>query len=200
MEDVVIVSAVRTAIGSFGGSLKDVKSPDLAADTMKAAMEKSGIPEIAKQLSDVRFGCCVEDNRFMNVTRIAALRAGIPKEVPAVTINRVCTSAMEAIVSEMVAVPPLLEQHRIVEEIERSFSVANQIERTIDESLKQAGRLRQSILKRAFDGKLVSQNPHDEPAEKLLERIREDRTKQRATARSTKVSKKRVTIQEMRLI
>ena len=101
MEDIVIVSAVRTAIGSFGGTLKGVKSPDLAAYTMKAAIEKTSIPDLAKQISDVRFGCCVEDNRFMNVTRIAAIRADIPKEVPAVTINRVCTSAMEAIVSGM---------------------------------------------------------------------------------------------------
>jgi acetyl-CoA C-acetyltransferase len=101
MEGIVIVSAVRTAIGSFGGTLKDVKSPDLAAHTMKAVIERTGIPELKKQIDDIRFGCCVEDNRYMNVTRIAALRAGIPKEIPAVTINRVCTSAMEAIVSGM---------------------------------------------------------------------------------------------------
>jgi acetyl-CoA C-acetyltransferase len=101
MENIVVVSAVRTAIGSFGGTLKDIKSPDLAAYTMKAVIERTGIPELVKQIDDVRFGCCVEDNRYMNVTRIAALRAGIPEEVPAVTINRVCTSAMEAIVSGM---------------------------------------------------------------------------------------------------
>jgi acetyl-CoA C-acetyltransferase len=97
----VIVSAVRTAIGSFGGTLKDFQSPDLAAIVMKAAIERVGIHNLSTQVDDVRFGCCVEDNRFMNVARIAALRANIPKEVPAVTINRVCTSAMEAIVSGM---------------------------------------------------------------------------------------------------
>ena len=71
----------------------------------------------------------------------------------------------------------LPEQHKIVEEIERHFSVADQIEKTVDHSLKQAERLRQSILKRAFEGKLVPQDPNDEPAEKLLERIKAEKAK-----------------------
>ncbi|MFX0120281.1 MAG: thiolase family protein [Promethearchaeota archaeon] len=101
LDEIVIVSAVRTAIGDFGGTLKDFRAPDLAAVTMKAAIERTGFQELVNLLDDVRFGCCIEDNRYMNVARIAALRANIPKEVPAVTINRVCTSAMEAIVSGM---------------------------------------------------------------------------------------------------
>jgi type I restriction enzyme S subunit len=73
--------------------------------------------------------------------------------------------------------PPLPEQHKIVEEIERSFSVADQVEKIVEQNLKQAERLRQSILKRAFEGKLVSQDPSDEPAEKLLERIKAEKAK-----------------------
>lgn len=71
----------------------------------------------------------------------------------------------------------LIEQQKIGEEIERCFSVADNIERTIEQSLKQAERLCQSILKRAFEGQLVPQDPSDEPAEKLLERIRAEKAK-----------------------
>lgn len=69
------------------------------------------------------------------------------------------------------------EQEKIVQEIERHFSIADQIEQTMEQSLKQSGRLRQSILKKAFEGKLVPQDPEDEPAEKLLERIKAEKTK-----------------------
>ncbi|WP_455464193.1 thiolase family protein [Candidatus Hodarchaeum mangrovi] len=99
LDDVVIISAKRSAIGEFGGALKDLHAPDLAAQIMSGIIKDADIAP--KLIDDVRFGCCVEDNRYMNVARIAALRAGLPKEVPATTINRVCTSAMEAIVSGM---------------------------------------------------------------------------------------------------
>ena len=73
--------------------------------------------------------------------------------------------------------PPLTEQRQIAEEIERRFSVADEIEKTVEACLQQAQRLRQSILKKAFEGKLVPQDPGDEPAEKLLERIKAEKTK-----------------------
>ncbi len=78
-------------------------------------------------------------------------------------------------------VPPLEEQRKIVEEIERCLSVADNIEATIEQTLKQGERLRQSILKNAFEGKLVPQDPNDEPADKLLERIKAEKTRQRAS-------------------
>lgn len=74
-----------------------------------------------------------------------------------------------------VPLAPFLEQHQIVEEIERRFSVADEVEKVVDQSLKQAERMRQSILKRAFEGKLVPQDPNDEPAERLLARITVER-------------------------
>lgn len=88
-----------------------------------------------------------------------------------------------------IPLPPLAEQHRIVEEIERRFSVADEVDKAIDNSLKQAERLRQSILKQAFEGKLVPQDPNDEPAEKLLERIKAEKEKNKPIEKRSKNTK-----------
>jgi type I restriction enzyme, S subunit len=76
-----------------------------------------------------------------------------------------------------VPLPPLPEQHRIVAEAERRLSLIDNLEVVVAANLKRAGRLRQSILKRAFEGKLVPQDPADEPAEALLARIGKARGK-----------------------
>jgi hypothetical protein len=75
--------------------------------------------------------------------------------------------------------PPLAEQRRIVAEVEHRLSVADEVGRTVERSLAQAERLRQSTLKKAFEGKLVPQNPEDEPASVLLEKIRLQKVKRR---------------------
>ncbi len=99
MKDVVIISACRTAIGAFGGTLKSLNGPTLAGITMKEAVRRAGIdPSI---IDDVRFGCCLEHHDNLNVSRVGALMAGIPASVPGVTVNRACISGMEATISGM---------------------------------------------------------------------------------------------------
>jgi len=99
MKDVVIASACRTAIGAFGGTLKDLHAAKIASVAMQAAVKRAGIDPAV--IDDVRFGCCLEPVDTMNVTRIAALLAGIPDTVTAATVNRVCISGMEATISGM---------------------------------------------------------------------------------------------------
>src|SRR6056297_2651117 len=99
MKDVVIASACRTAIGAFGGSLKDVNGATLGSVAMKEAVDRAGIDPAA--IDDVRFGCCLEPTDTLNVARVSALLAGLPDSIPAVTINRVCISGMESVLSGM---------------------------------------------------------------------------------------------------
>jgi acetyl-CoA C-acetyltransferase len=99
MKECVIVSACRTAIGAFGGALRDLNCAALGSVVMQEAVRRAGIDPAL--IDDVRFGCCMEPADALNITRIAALMAGIPETVTAVTVNRVCISGMEAVVSGM---------------------------------------------------------------------------------------------------
>jgi type I restriction enzyme S subunit len=103
-----------------------------------------------------------------------------------VGINHLSADKFSTVV---VPLPPLLEQLQIVAEVERRLSIADEIESTLDAELKRAERLRQSILKRAFEGKLVPQDPNDEPASVLLERIKAEKA-QRETEAARKKSRR----------
>ena len=96
--------------------------------------------------------------------------------------------------------PSISEQHAIIEEVERHFSVADKAERVANQSLKQAERLRQSVLKKAFEGKLVPQDPTDETATKLLERIREERARQMTKEGTNKIRRSKETPKEVGLM
>jgi acetyl-CoA C-acetyltransferase len=93
--EVYIISAVRTPIGSFGGSLKEFSATQLGAFAIKGAVEKAGIkPE---QVQDVYMGCVIQANLGQAPARQAAKFAGLPNEVNCTTINKVCASGMKAI-------------------------------------------------------------------------------------------------------
>ncbi|MBN2568812.1 MAG: thiolase family protein [Deltaproteobacteria bacterium] len=93
--EAVIVSAVRTPICDFGGSFKDVKAGDLSAVVMEEAIRRAGID--SEVIDDIIWGCCIQDFDEPNVARCGALKAGIPIEVPAYTVQRQCSSAMQAL-------------------------------------------------------------------------------------------------------
>ncbi|HET9495450.1 MAG TPA: acetyl-CoA C-acyltransferase, partial [Chloroflexia bacterium] len=92
----LIVDAVRTPVGRYGGALKDVRPDDLAAHVIRALVERTGIDP--RRIEDVILGCANqagEDNR--NVARMAALLAGLPVEVAGATVNRLCGSGLQAV-------------------------------------------------------------------------------------------------------
>jgi acetyl-CoA C-acetyltransferase len=95
MEDAVIVSAVRSPVGSFGGQFKDVPATELGAQVVRAALERVGIA--GEDVDEVVLGCVLQAGLGQNPARQVAIGAGIPKEVPATTINMVCGSGLKAV-------------------------------------------------------------------------------------------------------
>ena len=94
-EPAVILSACRTAIGSCGGSLKDLNAVDLGAIVVREAVARAGVQP--SEIGDVILGCVLQAGSGMNVARQAAIKAGLPQEVPGETINRVCGSGLQAV-------------------------------------------------------------------------------------------------------
>ena len=95
MKEVYIIAAVRTPMGSFGGSLKSLSATQLGAAAIKAALEKAGIQP--GQVQDVLMGCVIQANLGQAPARQAAKFAGLPNEVNCTTVNKVCASGMKAI-------------------------------------------------------------------------------------------------------
>ena len=110
MDNIVIVEACRTAVGKFGGSLKPLSAADLAVETMKAAIERSGID--VNEIDEVDFGQCRQSSDASNIARYAALKAGIPERAPGNTVMCACASGMLAVREGMDSV--LLGQNKTV--------------------------------------------------------------------------------------
>src|SRR5215213_208563 len=95
MTDVVLVSGARTAVGRFGGGFKDTPAADLGATAIQAAIERAGIA--ADAVDHVVMGCVGQVAEDAYLARTAAIQAGVPMTTPAVTVNRLCGSGLEAI-------------------------------------------------------------------------------------------------------
>ena len=98
----VILSACRTPIGAFGGALKDLSAADLGAIVIREAIRRADVNPA--DIGDVILGCVLQAGAGMNVARQASLKAGLPVEVPAETVNRVCGSGLQAVVHAVEAV------------------------------------------------------------------------------------------------
>jgi acetyl-CoA C-acetyltransferase len=95
--DVFVVSGVRTAIGDFGGSLKDITPAALARDVVAEAVRRGGIAPA--DVGHLVFGQVIHtEARDMYISRVAAIDAGLPQEVPALTVNRLCGSGLQAVI------------------------------------------------------------------------------------------------------
>lgn len=97
MKDVVIIDAVRTPVGNHGGMLRDFEAVALAKIVMEKLLERTKLDPAS--ITEVIFGCVFQSSDAPNIARVAALKAGIPKEVPAYTVARNCDSGMDAIVN-----------------------------------------------------------------------------------------------------
>ena len=102
MTSAVILSACRTPIGSFGGTLEKLSAADLGAIVIREAIARAGIDPA--DIGDVIMGCVLQAGAGMNVARQAAIKAGVPVEVPAETVNRVCGSGLQSVVHAVEAV------------------------------------------------------------------------------------------------
>ena len=96
-DDIVVSTPLRTAIGTFGGALKDTPAADLGATVAKEVVGRAGLP--ADKVDQVIVGNVLQAGQGMNPGRQVALKAGLPVSVPGMTINRVCGSGLQAIVS-----------------------------------------------------------------------------------------------------
>jgi acetyl-CoA C-acetyltransferase len=121
----MIVSACRTPIGAFGGTLRELDAAHIGAITMKEAVRRAGIDPAV--IDDVRFGNCLEPCDTLNVARVSALLAGIPESVSAVTTNRVCISGMEAVISGMAMIQAGMADVILAGGVEHMSGVAYQV-------------------------------------------------------------------------
>jgi type I restriction enzyme S subunit len=199
--DPTVVLRLADIVGGSSISLQDPRRIKLVASEIEKfellggdmlCIRVNGSPDLVGRM--ILFGAANEPIAFCD--HFIRFRPVLPETAPLlalnfdtervrryVDINKV-SSAGQNTVSQVtmkaisLPLPPLAEQHRIVAEVERRLSVVQELEKQVELALRRAERLRQAILKHAFEGKLVPQDPSDEPASVLLQRIRAERDPQ----------------------
>ncbi len=151
-------------VSEASGSLEQVGKP---------ALWKNHIQNCCFQNTVIRLKpICVSSEYVLTVFKTFYCTGVFARVASGVGINHLSANKFAAIPVPLASAP---EQHQIVQEIEFRLSICDRLEATITENLTRAEALRQSILKQAFEGKLVPQDPNDEPAEQLIERIRQEK-------------------------
>ena len=165
-------SVLVTCIGATIGKTGLIRSPGASNQQINAIVPSTGI------IAEYLYYLCISPD----------FQTSILENASSTTLPILNKKKFEQL---SLPIPGTAEQKVIVSEIDNRFSVVGQIEATVDRSLKEAERLRQSILKRAFEGKLVPQDPTDEPASVLLERIKAEKAKraEESMAKREKVEK-----------
>ena len=162
-------------LAEASGSADEVGKPAVWADEIDGCCFQNTL---------IRIRVCPEVVPYLYYHLLSDARTGaLGRAARGVGIHHLGAQRTE---SWMVALPPIAEQRRIVAEVERRLTVAQKAEASVEANLRRVERLRQSILKQAFSGKLVPQDPNDEPASALLERIRVEREASHADAKNSR--------------
>jgi type I restriction enzyme S subunit len=159
-------------------------SPDQVG---KPAIWREQIPDCCFQNTVIRLrGLNLSSEYLLIVFKSFYFNSLFARVAAGVGINHLSANKFCAIAAPLA---PLLEQDYIITTFDYHISIADKLEAIIEVNLKRAERLRQSILKKAFEGKLVPQDPTDEPADKLLERIKAEKAKREAETKTKKTRK-----------
>lgn len=166
------IAEYHQTYSEFGLSQSKLWDEDTLCITIAANIAETAILKIKACFPDSVVGFIKNEHLYaveLVEYYIRTIKNTLEKYAPATAQKNINLSTLSDILFPL---PPLDEQRQLLAEIEKRFAVADELEKAVNEGLEKADKLKQSILKKAFEGKLVAQNPNDEPASVLLERIK----------------------------